>query len=254
MVVVLPTPGGPTNTSQRSYSSSPPESGWSSADNARRSTDSEPARHSASVSRQATASASGQSMPTATSRATTPARMLSSRPCRLAVRSGRATDISGLPGASSATRSAAAVSRTIRCPIHPRQPGAGTSSVDSTSASGPSSLRTAARASRTVRRNTRFTCMSIQGGDRHHADLRRHLGVREHDEVRESPREQAPEVWPQHRRTQEHRLCQVFIRQHFAQPRRQRLRAGRVEGEDRPAIGSCHRGHQGVLERPVPGR
>ena len=190
MVVVLPTPGGPTNTSTRAWVVSGVASGASALSSTRASTASVRLRHSAGVNCAAAASAIELSMPHAMRRATTPLRAASclsgransrrtssaeasrrsssrrlppNRPVVCAAREPAAQPIESSASSRSScrwngvtvrradtSRSVAAVSATTRRPIQPRQPGADTSSVESTRASGPNSARAAARASRTV--------------------------------------------------------------------------------------------------------
>ena len=161
IVVVLPQPGGPMNTSTRRVLAL---AGRESANRRCERRQTLAATHRAVPTRESIRRLrprSRASRPVAARRAASSATGFcgadSAGGCRFADSSGRAPDIFALD----ARRSLRLRAR----PSRPRQPPAGTSSVESTRASGPSSSRTARSASRTVGPRYRFKCMSVQRGD-----------------------------------------------------------------------------------------
>ena len=177
-----PTPGGPTNTSagsERLVAGRQPSSRSATARCAA-------VRCEACRRRWPSAMARRRRRPSARSR---PAALQSRRERRPVEAGGRLAGARG-PGVSAGAGSSsaagragwsvfrhrrgstAAVTSTTRCPSQPRQPSSGTSRVESTSASGPSSARAWASASRTELLRYRLRCMSVEHRHRGDPDVR----------------------------------------------------------------------------------
>src|SRR5438128_1965435 len=120
--------------------------------------------------------------------------------------------------------------------------------VDSTSACGPSSSRTARRASRTVALRNRFKYMSVQNRYWRHPELRRDFAVREHADMRQHSRKESPQMWTERRGAEKHRLCHG-PGERIGDLDGELLRVGGLERENRTLFGAHERRDQLRFER-----